>query len=343
MDVLIETTPLRTASAGRGIGRYTSELIKSLRALTTDHKFYTSEDHPVHVDLVHYPFFDLFFPTLPLFKRIKSVVTIHDVIPLVMAKHYPVGIKGSLGLMHQKFALREVAHVITDSQSSKRDITEFLKVSPDKVTAIPLAASGDFYKRSQSEVELVRKKYGISKNYVLYVGDINYNKNLPFLISVMAKIPDISLVLVGRAMKNTAIPEGKAIAQAIEESGSEKFVRLLTEVESQEELAALYSGARVYVQPSLYEGFGLPVLEAMQCKTPVVSSKGGSLPELVDGVGLLFNPRDKAECEAAVRSVLRLSDEKRQAMAHKAFAFSKQFSWERTAWETLSVYEMVGK
>ncbi len=343
MNILIDTSPLETASSGRGIGRYVKELVTALKRANSIHHIYTSADEPKHVDLIHYPFFDLFFPTLPLFKKTKTVVTIHDVIPLVFPKNYYPGIRGSINLFRQSLALRSVSHIISDSSVSKRDTTQLLHIRPEKISVVPLAAADEFFKRSQSEIDAVRKKYAVPKNYCLYVGDINYNKNLPFLISVMAKIPDVTLVMVGRAMKNTAIPEGKAIAKAIADAGSEKYVRLLDAVESQDELAALYSGARVYVQPSLYEGFGLPVLEAMRCKTPVVSSRGGSLPEVVGEMGFMFHPRDPHECEAAIRKALRLGGEERSLMVKKAFEYSQQYSWERTARETLAVYDQILK
>lgn len=343
MEVLINTSPLKTASAARGIGRYVSELVKSLQLISSGHKFYTSDDRPKSFDLIHFPFFDLFFPTLPVIRKKPTVVTIHDVIPLIFKKHYPVGIRGKLAFLYQKLSLRSVSQIITDSEASKRDIAEHLKVHPDKITVVPLAASEAFVKKTQAEIEVVRKKYELPKNYVLYVGDINYNKNLPFLIMVMARIPDITLVLVGRAMANTKIPEGLAIKKAIDDNGSAKFVRLVTNLESQEELAAMYSGARAYVQPSLYEGFGLPVIEAMRCKTPVVASKGGSLPEVLADNGFLFHPRDPEECEAAIRKALRMSPETRATLVKRAYDYSQQFTWERTARETLSVYEKAVK
>ncbi len=341
MKVLIDTSPLANKSANRGIGRYTRELVDALRALHTDHTFFTSDDRVGNVDIVHYPFFDLFFPTLPFLKRTKTIVTIHDVIPLVFPRHYPVGIRGKLGLLHQKLSLISVKHVITDSLCSKRDIVDHLGVKPDLITSVPLAASQLFVRQSGSVIDCVRKKYDIPKNYVLYVGDINYNKNVPFLIRVIARIPDVTLVLVGKAMKNSTIPEGRAIAKAVRESGSEKNVRLLDTVGSLDDLVAIYSGAKVYVQPSLYEGFGLPVIEAMRCKVPVVSSCGGSLAEIVNEAGFQFNPQNEQECEAAIRKALRMSSEERVKMMKYAFEYSNQFTWERTARETIAIYEKI--
>src|SRR5258708_18064237 len=191
---------LKNQNAIRGVGRYTSELVSALRMLQSSHSFFTSDEHPSHVDITHYPFFDLFFGTLPLHKSNKTIVTIHDVTPLVFPKLYPPGVRGYIKFLRQKLALRGVSHIITDSHCSKRDIVEYLKIKPEIITPIPLAASREFFKQSVSVVEDARRKYELPKNYVLFVGDINPNKNLPFLISVMAHIPDITLVLVGKSV-----------------------------------------------------------------------------------------------------------------------------------------------
>lgn len=342
MRVLIDTSPLYNANAVRGVGRYTSQLIEALSKLTDNkHEFVTTKDQHGKYDLIHYPFFDLFFPTLPIIRAAKTVVTIHDVTPLVLAKHYPRGIRGEFALFRQKVALRNVDAVITDSNCSKRDIIDYLKVPPDRITVVPLAASQDFNKPPQSSIEVVRKKYQIPKNYILYVGDISYNKNLPFLIQVAGRIPDLTLVLVGKEVGNISIPEGKAIESAIQTTGNAKYVRLVDNVESVADLASIYAGASCYIQPSLYEGFGLPIIEAMRCKTPVVSSCGGSLAQLVGNFGIQYNPTDNRECEQAIRKVLRMTSEDRQKMVRRAYQYSDQFTWERTAKETLAVYEKI--
>ncbi len=344
MQVLIDTSPLLNQNAGRGIGRYTYELLHALRHIAPDDQFRASTDPaPSVIDVIQYPFFDLFFLTLPLRKKAPTVVTIHDVTPLIFAKHYPPGIRGRIKFFIQKLALRSVSHVITDSVISKRDIVEKLGVNPEKISVVPLAASSDITRPNQAAIDAVRKKYELPKYYALYVGDINYNKNLPFLISSMKNVPKLTLVLVGKNMKNTQIREGKAIQKSIELSGIQKRVRLLTEVSSQssEELSALYAGATVYVQPSLYEGFGLPVLEAMQCRTPVVCSLGGSLPEVAGDAALYFHPHDEEECAAAINKVLRFSDKQRLHLISQGVDQAKKYSWLRTAQETVQVYRKV--
>jgi glycosyltransferase involved in cell wall biosynthesis len=343
MNILIDTASLSNGSAIRGIGQYTKNLIKGLKDLNTQNKIFVSEENPEKTDLIHYPFFDFFFPTLPLQKRTRTIVTIHDVIPLVFAKHYPRGIRGNITLLRQKLALRDVTHIITDSQCSKRDIIHHLHIASSKISVVPLAASEDVKKQPQSVVDSVRKKYLVPKNYVLYVGDINYNKNLPFLIHSVSRIPKIYLVMVGKSMKNTSIPEGKAIEEAISKYGMKDRVILLDSLagDATQELSALYTGATAYIQPSFYEGFGLPVLEAMQCQTPVISSCGGSLPEVVGNAAVTFHPHDENDCEAAIRKVLKLTPVQRQAMVRSGVMRAREFTWERTARETMAIYMSV--
>lgn len=345
MNILIDTTPLLNGSSHRGIGRYTSELLRALLQNPSSHQIYTRETIQDHrVDIVHYPFFDLFFSSLPIGKRAKTVVTIHDVIPLLFPLHYPKGIKGTLRFWKQKFALRSVSHIITDSESSKRDIVDHLHVKSDKISVVYLAASPEIRKPTQSVLDTVRKKYSLPKHFALYVGDINYNKNLPFLLNVVSKIPKLNLVLVGRSMNNQSIPEGRAIQQSISRLGLEKRVLIIDSLQgdSVEELSGVYSLASFYIQPSLYEGFGLPVLEAMQCKTPIVCSRAGSLPEVAGEAAVYFHPMEVDDCRQAIEKVMRYSDKQLQAMVKKGVEQAAKFSWERTAKETIKAYEKVG-
>lgn len=341
MKVLVDTSPLQTASADRGIGRYTRELVAALRALPSEHEILTLEDKPKQVDLVHYPFFDFFFATLPLIRRSKTVVTIHDTIPLIYPKHYVPGIKGTLRFWRQRLVLGTVNHIITDSANSRRDIHEYLGVPLDKITPVPLAASESLVRPTQAVIDAVRKTYELPKRYLLYVGDINYSKNLPFLLRVIKLVPHVTLVMVGKQVKNVNIPEGQLIEKTIKDLNIADRVIRLDQVKSEADLAALYSGATAYIQPSLYEGFGLPVLEAMQCKTPVICSLGGSLPEVAGDAAIFFHPHKEEDCAAAIRKLWRFTPTQINALVRKGVERAGEFSWKRTASETLAVYEKV--
>lgn len=345
MNILIDTSPLHNANAIRGVGRYTFELLQALRRQHTSHNFLSSTESKeiTSADVIHYPFFDLYFPTLPLFKKAPTIVTIHDVIPLLFPNQYRPGLRGRVAHLRQRLALSSVSQVITDSNASKRDIIDHLKIPSDKISVVYLGSSEDISRPNQAVLDEVRKKYELPKNFALYVGDINYNKNLPFLISVCKKFPKLTLVLVGKNVNNTKIPEGKGIQDAIVRYGIESRVRRLDQVSSSQEISAIYSLATFYIQPSLYEGFGLPVLEAFACKTPVVCSRAGSLPEVGGDACVYFHPVDPEDCAKAIEKVLKFSPKQRQALIKKGQDQFQKFSWDLAAKETIAVYESVGK
>ncbi|KKT98062.1 MAG: Glycosyltransferase [Microgenomates group bacterium GW2011_GWB1_45_17] len=147
-----------------------------------------------------------------------------------------------------------------------------------------LAGNPLLHATPKTDVDAVLKKYNIPEKYLLYVGDINYNKNLPALLRAFSTLSqNLHLVMVGRSLNNIEIPEGRWIHDTIQEKGIAQRVHLLTDIPKHPatELAALFTGASAYVQPSLYEGFGLSVLDAMQCGALVISSTGGFLiPEM---------------------------------------------------------------
>jgi glycosyltransferase involved in cell wall biosynthesis len=345
LTVLIDTTPLNTGHAIRGIGAYTrlltNELEKIPRVSVLKSSSIENDKQKKLSHIVHFPFFDLFFATLPLKIFKPSVVTIHDTIPLRFPKQYPSGIRGKYNLLKQKLALKSVSAVITDSHSSKKDIMSFLKVPESKIHVIYLAANPELSAQSSSQVEEIRNKYHLPKKYVLYVGDINYNKNIPQLIKMMKFLPDdINLVCVGSNFTEQEIPEWKWIETQLALSNVGNRVHFLTNVltDSSTELAALYSGAQCYVQPSLWEGFGLPVLEAMQCRTPVVSSNKGSLPE-IGGAFVIYSEPKAQDMATKVLEVASWSNTKRIEKTRAAFAWNQNFSWGKTAQETLKVYQ----
>ncbi|MEO8581133.1 MAG: glycosyltransferase family 1 protein [Patescibacteria group bacterium] len=360
MKVLLETSPLRNANAIRGVGVYTKFLSQELEKLqNTQDEYFTSEDIGLEqfnafmskkgIDIIHYPYFNLFQQTLPLpainqflgRSSQKVVVTIHDVIPLLYPTHYPVGIAGNVGLFLQKQALKSVAAVITDSQTSKQDITRYLPVPQQKITAIPLAGNPEIKKSSAHVVAQIRKRYDLPNQYLLYVGDINYNKNIPELVKALALVDsNIHLVCVGANFKPLPIPEWKAIE--VQLSSVSNRVHFITNVpkEDTESLSAIYTAAEAYVQPSLYEGFGLPLLEAMQCGTQVISSNTPALLE-IGGNGVEFVGLQHADIANGIKRVINLSS----AEKNKRVALNNEtlyrFSWKKAAQETVQVYRNI--
>src|SRR5258708_4505302 len=307
LKVLVDTSALRNANAIRGVGLYTKLLRDELRKIP-DVELVTSD--AADVDVIHYPYFDFFFPTLPIFRKKPTVVTVHDVIPLLFPKFYRAGRKGRLQFYRQRFGLQRANAVLTDSESSKKDIVKYLKIHPDKVFVVYLAGNPEISKSSADEVQKVQKKYDLPPKYVLYVGDINYNKNLPELIKSVKFLPaDVHLVCVGKNFFPHNIPEWKWIETQIAVSDVAKQVHFVTDLagNATKELSALYTGAAAYIQPSLYEGFGLPLLEAMQCETSVVSARNSSLVE-VGGDHVQYVETDPESIAPALKEFLICSD-----------------------------------
>lgn len=344
MKVLIDVRPLSSGHAIRGVGMYTRFLSEALEKHSGVEVFRSGLEHqPKKVDIIHYPFFDLFFPTLPLRKKAKTFVTIHDVIPLVFPEQYSPGKKGTLALVRQKLALKTVAGVITDSQTSKHDIVQYLSVPNEKITVVPLAANPFLRPIPAKQLAVFRRRLKLPKQYLLYVGDINYNKNLPQLIKALKFLPPtLKLVCVGKNFRPHDIPEWHALETQMALSNVAPRVILINDVLSDdyETLSALYSGAVAYVQPSLYEGFGLPVLEAMRCGTPVVATQNSSLVE-IGGEVVQFTGNEAEELAEGIQQVLNLTLRQRTERVKIARQWEQRFTWQKTAHKTVEAYRRV--
>lgn len=342
MQVIIDTSPLGTASANRGIGMYTRLLAEALDKsdeVIVSHSDFTDTKLPT---IKHYPFYDLFFSTLPLRHPLPTVVTIHDVIPLKFPKEYPVGKRGLLNFYRQKLALASVKKVITDSYASKIDLIELLGVPADKISVVYLAANPAILPVSQSKISAVKKKLSLPSKYVCYVGDINFNKNIPQLIKALRYLPDhVSLVCIGSTFKFQDIPEWHAIESQIALTNVASRVSFITSIDktATDTLAAVLQGAICYVQPSLYEGFGLPVVEAQQCGVPVVAARNSSLVEIA-GPSVAVTEAADAIAEG-ILEVMSWSSSQRAKKIVAGKQWATQYSWDRVARETIQIYKEV--
>lgn len=334
----------------RGTGVYTKNLIDALRRFEKKHSytFFTrTQDIPPHTDVVHYPFFDPFFLTLPYAKPYLTVVTVHDLIPLVFPEHFPPGIRGTLKWRLQRASLAKSSSIVTDSNCSKKDIARIMRKSSSWVHVVPLAPSVHYVPiRAESVLNDVRRRYHLPATYVLYVGDVNWNKNVSGLLEAwkqvtrkLSKGSEIKLVLVGSAFTDTEIPETRVVLQLIDTLGLSKSVIRPGFVRN-EDMAAVYSAAACVVLPSWYEGFGFPVLEAFECGVPVVATNRGSVPEIA-GPAKMINPSDPGEIARATIEMIKLLPAERALLTKKGFAWTKQFSWQRVAKETVTVYENI--
>ncbi len=231
--------------------------------------------------------------------------------------------------------LPSVAHVITISEFIREEIISILNISPDQVTAIPLAASSVFYKRTAEDVRRYLDLQGIPARYILTVGTREPRKNLIGLVRAYSKIDtDIPLLCVGwSGWMNETLPI------EIERLRLNGRVRLLGHV-SDEELAQLYSGALVSVYPSLYEGFGLPILEAMACDCPVVCSNRSSMPEVAGNAAHLVDPEDEKDIARGLSEMI-YDSKLRRVYVDRGRNRVMHFSWDKTARQTVDVFRQV--
>jgi glycosyltransferase involved in cell wall biosynthesis len=265
------------------------------------------------------------------------VLTVHDVSYRIYPQFFSPRVRLLLGMMVGP-SIRRATRVITVSESAKQDIVRFYRVSPKRVAVTPEAAGPQYGPQAREEIERVHHQYRLGERYVLAVGNVQPRKNLPRLVEAFGtmaeEVPDVELVIAGRSAWR-----GSEVEAAVERAGLAGKVRFVGYVPDRD-LPALYAGAAVFCYPSLYEGFGLPPLEAMQCGTPTVTSNVASLPEVVGDAALTVDPESVQEMAAALRRLL--TDEgARQEYREKGLARAKRFSWERTARLTRDVYDEV--
>ncbi len=276
--------------------------------------------------LVHSPYF-----IKPYWLLIPSVVTIFDLIPL----HYPNEIPNAALRPFFRYAVslaaRTSKRVIVPSETVRDDLAATLHVKGKKLAVIPLAADARFKPIDEPEAARVREKHGLPEKYLLYVGINKPHKNLKTLIDAWGRLRlALSLVVAGAWDARHR--------QASERADPIKWIRNVDD----DDLPALYSGATMFVMPSLYEGFGLPLLEAMACGAPVISSDVSSLREVGGDAPLYFEPSDTRGLALLISRLF--NDRVLQAeLRDKSLARAKEFSWERTAQETLAVYRSIAR
>lgn len=284
-------------------------------------------------DLLHVPHYNV-----PVFYRGKLAVTVHDLTHLVLPQFLP----NKAAYLYAKFligyAVRKAEVVFTVSENSKRDILRFYNIPEDKIAVVYNAVDSRFVHRDREDVSYLFDKYNIprDKKVIMYVGNLKPHKNLPRLLEAYSKMngrEDTCLVLVGKAFDSEDLtPQIKAL-------GIEDSV-IKTGIIVDNELVNFYNLADLFVFPSLYEGFGIPPLEAMACGTPVVCSNNSSLPEVVGDAAYMFDPYDEKQIRDAMEKVLG-DDSLAQSLVERGYKRVKLFTPERIVNTTKAVFDKI--
>ncbi|MCX6809698.1 MAG: glycosyltransferase family 1 protein [Candidatus Berkelbacteria bacterium] len=338
-----------------GFGFYVSNLVRSLKEVSQEDEFvligpdterdfstpqrfiwdqfqFPAKAKKAQVELLHQPCF-----SAPIFYKNPVVVTIHDIISLIFPETIPFASR----MFYSRWmplSYRKAQKIIASSQSTKNDLMRMLAIPEEKITVISLAVDSKFANEtSKDEVRQVKQKYNLRGDYLLHVGTLEPRKNLDFLIDVFArtisdkKNENLSLVITG---KKGWYFEG--LFEKVKNLGLENKV-IFTGYVDEKDKPAIYKGAKIFTFPSLYEGFGLPPLEAVASQIPVISSSTSSMPEVLGDAGILLSPHDPKAWVSAISKVNSDSD-LRQKMIEKNKEQLKKFSWEKTARSTIAVY-----
>lgn len=269
------------------------------------------------------------------------VTTIHDVFHLAFYKTLTKKQKVYAALFY-KLAAHRSDKIITVSNFSKQEILKHTKANPEKIDVIYNGVHQEKFATSFSETqaEAIRKKYYLPALYILFVGNVKPHKNLINLVHALGELfqknDSLYLVIVGK--KDGFITGDNQVAKMIEADPLLKSRIVFTGFADQEDLPFIYQNARLLVMPSIYEGFGLPPLEAMSANTLTAVSNQASLPEICKEGTLYFNPYDKEDMKSIIENALNLSPEEEERIKNKAFGVSRHFTWEKSKQQHISLF-----
>ena len=343
-------------SDGTGVAVYIGELSRALAKIASEDEFVlyyrASRIRARKLFLAEPgPNFSTAFPPLSLLKTRRvdvghgpdsrllnigrtRIVTVHDVFSMISTDWADEKFRRKKADRYAQIAKRAKL-IICDSQATAFDFARLFPNARDRLRVVPLGVRSDFSPRPESECEETLKRFNIRRPYLLHVGNIASRKNLARLVGAFEELassrPELRLVLAGRLSYRHE--------EVLERIASCKFGDrvILPGYVARTDLPYLYSSAEVFVFPSLYEGFGLPALEAMACSAPVVASDRSSLPEVVGEAGLLVNPEKEVEIAVAIDKLLSDADLRSQ-LSEAGKKRASGFTWERTARDTLAVY-----
>lgn len=375
MKIGIDIRPM--ISNTTGVGNYTLNLIENISAIDKKHQYilfsnsfkdripFKSLSLPSNFELkdykipnrilrglwnyISYPPIETFIGDVDIFhsphsipipaRKAKLIVTIHD---LYFLKH-PDMVGRDVREDHRRLSinyLNKVRKIITVSDNSKKDIIELLDVTPEKVTVI-YEGVDDIFRvvNEETTLENVRERYRLPHEFILFIGTISPRKNPRGLIESISilrnrGLKDLSLIMIG--------PEGfktDEVLRLIHERNLEDSVRHIGYV-PYEDMPYIYNISSLLVYPSLYEGFGLPPLEAMACGVPVIASNTSSMPEILGDAALLVDPYNPGEIADSIKKILH-NESLRSSLIEKGLKKASSYSWEDTAKKVLKVYEEI--
>ncbi len=304
-----------------------------------EQRTYPQKVAQVGADIAHVPYWGP-----PLRSPAPLVTSLLDVIPLAIPD-YASGTKARLYTALVSASVRGSSHLLTLSHASKLDIIDYLEIPDEHITVTYLATDPAFHPRMGAEQDpAVREKYDLPEDFILYLGGFDLRKNvnqllLAYTYVMEAEGQEVPLVIAGREPAQWGTPMFPDLRQYAAELGIAENMQWIGFV-PEEEKASLYRLARVFVWPSLYEGFGLPLLEAMACGTPVVANEVSCFPEIAADGAFLVEPGNARTMAGAIIALLE-QEPLRQTQINAGLARVTAFSWRKTAQQTLDVYAQV--
>jgi alpha-1,3-rhamnosyl/mannosyltransferase len=288
----------------------------------------------LHADVWHSLYYIM--PFFGLSRYTPLALTVYDLIPLVLPHYWSSKHRLIFRTAH-KLALRTARQIMTLSESARQDLRRFFGTAADRVHVTPGAVDENFQPAARAAIDSLRDRYSLRTPYVLYVGINKPPKNLVRLVEAFARVaPRVEHACVIAGAWDARYPEAQQRALELQIDQRVRFLGPLADAD----LPALYSAADWFITASLYEGFGLPALEALACGTPVLCSNTSSLPEVVGDCGLLFDPTDVRSIAETLEQALA-DRALRERLRERGLQRAAQFTWDKTAALTLEIYRMM--
>lgn len=342
-----------------GIANYTYNLIKYLAQIekkdrftvhyshypllkksTIDFKQHNLINRKIRLPLPNASGFDIYHDTCNIFPmpkiKVKKIITVHDIADFLLPDLISESSKKHMAT-DLSAALNESDAVIVPSYSTMNDLTRHFNISPSKITVIYEGVDTNFKPEPTYQVSLAKTRYGIKQPYILFAGPVCERKNIKRVLEAYALLkyespPDLIMTGDKKIMEESV----SEISKKLEIENSSKYIGYVPT----KMLSALYSGAEFLIWPSLYEGFGLPILEAMSCGTPVISSNISSIPEITGDAAILVDPYDTGAIADSMKNLLS-NRSLRAELSEKGRSRSRMFSLKKMAQETLDLYRRV--